>query len=76
MTLYYSEFNEDIRVITDFLNKHGFYPDDASVVSHLWQEFSTEAYCAGWLIIRDDLLLEFLQYIQDNIMNTWLVRKI
>ncbi len=76
MIIYVSDFGNDIREITDYLNKHGYYPDNAAVVSYMWQKFSDNCYCAGWLGINEKLLEEFLTYISKQFMNTYLVRKV
>ena len=76
MIINVSEFGKDIKIITDYLNEQGFYPDDAYVVDYMWKSFSTECYCAGWLMVEEHTLKEFLEYIVNTFNNTYLMRRL
>lgn len=55
---------EDMKRIIDYLNEHGKILVKHSTIEHLYYEFSDE-YCAGWLIVDDDRLAEFEEWLSD-----------
>ena len=75
MVIHYSEYGNDIRIITDYLNEQGFYPDNAEVVNYLWKTFSDDLYFAGWIKVDEHTLREFVEYLQ-QFKGTYLVKEL
>ena len=64
--IYISCFEADILNITTYLNLHGIYPENAKEVAELYNRFCTDCYFANWLIIGDEILKEFCDWIKKN----------
>ena len=63
--IYLSKFGDDIKLITDYLNRNGVYPSDAKEVHDLYSIFSEECYSAGWMYIDEDILEKFTAWTID-----------
>ena len=55
---------EDMERIINYLNEHGKILVKHSTIESLYYEFSDEHY-AGWLIVDDDRLAEFEEWLTD-----------
>lgn len=64
--MYISNWGNDIRIITDYLNENGIYPTDAKVVADAYGDFCGEVYSAGWLIISESTLKKFVEWILNS----------
>ena len=63
--IYISRFGNDVRTITDYINKEGMYPSTAKTVSDLYSMFSEECYSAGWMTPSENILKKFLEWLTD-----------
>lgn len=61
--IYYSEMENDIREITDYANKHGYYFDSPKEVSCLWERFSNY-YWEPWLGHDEGTLEKFIDWLE------------
>jgi hypothetical protein len=55
---------EDMQQILAYLEQHGTLHVSAKTVEDLYYDFS-DAHAAGWLIVDDDRLEEFAEWLDD-----------
>ena len=51
-------YPDEMIKILDYLNKHGKILVEPSTIESLYFRFSDERYCAGWMIVDQELLEE------------------
>lgn len=56
---------DDMKKIIDFLERNGRILVSHHEIEILWREFS-ETHCAGWLIVNDDLLERFADWLESD----------
>lgn len=61
------EFPEDCDTIWKYLLSKGTPLFDKEMLSSLWEEFSTEEYCAGFLIPYDYYIEEFIVWLKEKV---------
>lgn len=56
---YYQDeiYEEECKIIKNYIESLSVF--DLNVIQTLWSDFSQTYYCASWMIVKDDLLLEF-----------------
>lgn len=57
------EFPEDMKLILDYLNKHGEVCISNSGIEKLYSKFSEEVYWAGWMKVNERILKEFENWL-------------
>lgn len=63
----FAYYYDDILIIKLFLAKKGVYIDDSWAIQELWEDFSDEVYCAGWLTVQEDFLQEFYEWLYKEV---------
>ena len=63
--IYISKFGADIKLLTDYLNTEGIYPESAKEVQELYSVFSEDCYSAGWMYIDENILEKFTAWVID-----------
>ena len=58
------DYPEDMKLILDYLNKHGEVLVGENVIESLYYEFSSEKYEAGWMSIDEQMLVEFEDWLE------------
>ena len=58
-------FPEDMKLILDYLNAHGKILVKASTIEDLYYDFSDEKYCAGWMCVDEQILVEFEEWLNE-----------
>lgn len=66
--LFTSFIDDDILKIKLFLATKGVYIDKSWAVKELWEDFSSEVYFAGWMIVDNVILQEFYKWLHKEIM--------
>lgn len=66
MKIYKAPYGQEILTIRNYLAEFGYYIDDSRDINELWEEFSNEVFCAGWMSVSKNLVKEFITYINDN----------
>lgn len=59
------EYPDEMIEILDYLNKHGKILVKPSVIESLYFRFSDEQYCAQWMIVDEELLEEFEEWLTE-----------
>jgi hypothetical protein len=62
---YYYRFPEDMERILEYLNEHGQVLVDGRTIEVLYEDFSDEKYCAGWMCVDNHILEEFEEWLND-----------
>ena len=63
----FAYYGDDILIIKLFLAKKGVYIDESWAIQELWEDFSDEVYCAGWLTVQEDFLQEFYEWLYKEV---------
>lgn len=58
-------YPEQMEKILDFLNANGQLNVADATVECLYREFSEDRYCAGWMIVDENLLAEFAEWLSN-----------
>ena len=58
-------YPDEMIKILDYLNKHGKILVEPSTIESLYFSFSNERYCAGWMIVDQELLEEFEEWLTE-----------
>lgn len=65
----YSEtfrFPDDMREIMAHLETHGVLCVGASAVEEFYEQFSDEVYCAQWMAVNGERLVEFADWLSEQ----------
>lgn len=54
---------EDMKKIIDFLRTHGTLYVCDKIVESLYEKFSHDVYCAGWMTVDTDILIDFSEWL-------------
>lgn len=67
------EYPEEMELILDYLNEHGEILTGELVIEDLYREFSYEVYCASWMKVNEQMLVEFEDWLEhyDRPIFTW-----
>ena len=58
-------YPDEMTEILDYLNKHGKILVKPSIIESLYFRFSDERYRASWMIIDEELLKEFEEWLTE-----------
>lgn len=60
-------YPEDARRIKAFVEQRGVVQFEPTLANYecLWQQYSEDAWCAGHMAVSDQLLLSFVDWLQD-----------
>lgn len=58
-------YPDEMTEILDYLNMHGKILVKPSTIESLYFRFSDEQYCAGWMIVDEELLKEFEEWLTE-----------
>lgn len=58
-------YPDEMIKILDYLNKHGKILVKPSTIESLYFRFSDERYCTGWMIVDQELLEEFEEWLTE-----------
>ena len=61
---YKYQFPEDMERILTYLNENGELFVDGFTVEKLYEKFSDECYCAGWITVDHYTLSEFADWLE------------
>lgn len=59
------DYPSDMEQILDFLNKNGKLLCSEETVENMYREFSEDRYCAGWMGVDEDRLVEFADWLAE-----------
>ena len=59
------EYPDEMIEILDYLNKHGKILVKPSTIESLYFRFSDEQYSASWMIVDEELLKEFEEWLTE-----------
>ena len=57
------EFQEDMGKILNYLNENGKLMINARAVESLYEGYSEDCWCAGWISVNDDRLKDFADWL-------------
>jgi hypothetical protein len=58
-------YPEEMKLILDYLNAHGKILVKDSTIEDLYYDFSDEKYCAGWMCVDEQMLVEFEEWLNE-----------
>ena len=58
-------YHDEMTEILDYLNKHGKILVKPSTIESLYFRFSDEQYSASWMIVDEELLKEFEEWLTE-----------
>lgn len=56
-------YPDEMKLILDYLNKHGKILVKPSTIESLYYDFSDDRYCASWMCVNDQMLEEFEEWL-------------
>ena len=59
------EFPEDMERILDYLNANGQLNIKPQRVEELYEAYSEDVWCAGWIIVTDERLESFAEWLSE-----------
>lgn len=59
------EFPEDMEKILNYLNANGKLMVDERRVESLYEAYSEDRWCAGWIAVNEDRLEEFAEWLSN-----------
>ena len=59
------EFPEDMEKILNYLNTNGKLMVDERRVESLYEGYSEDRWCAGWIAVNEDRLEEFAEWLSN-----------
>ena len=59
-------FPEDMKRILDYLSQNGDVFVGDAIIEGMYQQFSEEVYCAGWMELTDEMLKEFEAWLNER----------
>lgn len=59
------QYPEDMKKILNYLDEHGTRQVSESTVEKLYERFSEEIYCAGWMSAEEYILPEFADWLSN-----------
>lgn len=59
-------YPEDLDYIWEYLNKYGFPLFHRNKLEKMWRHFSDEKYSAGFMTPNDDIIQEFIDWLEDQ----------
>lgn len=56
-------YPEDMEKILTYLREHGEVKVSDKTIEQFYEDFSDEEYCAGWMVVDDQMLEEFADWL-------------
>lgn len=56
-------YPDDMKKILDYLNSIGKILVSDSTIEELYYKFSDKEYCAGWVTVKEETLIEFADWL-------------
>ena len=58
-------YPEDMELLLSYLNKNGKLMIEPHTLEEMYEGFSEERYCAGWMNITEHILEEFAEWLSE-----------
>mgnify|MGYP003291714302 CR=1 FL=1 len=62
---YLYDYPEDMAKILNYLNANGKLFVSGITIEKLYREFSSDAYCAGWMGVSEEHIEEFARWLEE-----------
>ena len=59
------KYPTDMREIINYLKQHGSINVNFMRLEELYEDFSYDVYCAQWMMVSDETLRRFAEYLAD-----------
>lgn len=59
-------YPDDMKRIVNYLKQHGDVFVGDVIIEIMYEQFSEEVYCAGWMEVTDEILKEFEAWLNER----------